>query len=77
MLYENFYEALRRVLIDIRKDALLSQDALAKKMGNRQSFVSKIERGDQYIDIAHFVDWCEACNFDPIEALRLVLQHQS
>lgn len=77
MLYGTVYAGVRRVLTDIRKDALLSQIALAEKLGKGQSYVSKVERGEQYVDIAHFIDWCEACNFDPIEALRLVLQHQS
>lgn len=73
MLYGSRYQALRRVLTDIRRDALLSQITLAEKLGRGQSYVSKVERGEQYVDVAHFIEWCEACNFDPVEALRLVL----
>ena len=31
-------------------------------MGIGQSYVSKIERGEAYVDVLIFVDWCKACD---------------
>lgn len=46
----------------LRKEAGLSQVQLAERLGVGQSFISKIERGESYVDVMLFVDWCKACN---------------
>ncbi|WP_296651300.1 helix-turn-helix domain-containing protein [Paraburkholderia sp.] len=61
MLYAQRYEALRKVLRDTRRKAGLTQVGLAQKLGKGQSYVSKIERGEQYLDVLEFILWCEAC----------------
>ncbi|WP_089341454.1 MULTISPECIES: helix-turn-helix domain-containing protein [Burkholderia] len=65
MLYGQRYEGLRHVLKQVRKDAGLTQVQLAEKLGRGQSYVSKVERGEQYLDVLEFVEWCEACNTPP------------
>lgn len=35
---------------------------LAEKLGRGQSYVSKVERGEQYVDVIEFLEWCDACN---------------
>lgn len=55
------YQALRAGLIALRQRAGLSQVQLAERLGVGQSFVSKIERGEAYVDVLLFVDWCRAC----------------
>ncbi|MDR0478919.1 MAG: helix-turn-helix domain-containing protein [Burkholderiaceae bacterium] len=55
------YRALQTELERLRKQAKLSQVQLAKRLGVGQSFVSKIERGDAYVDLLFFADWCRAC----------------
>ncbi|QIX18628.1 helix-turn-helix domain-containing protein [Burkholderia multivorans] len=62
MLYGQRYEGLRHVLKQVRKDAGLTQVQLAEKLGRGQSYVSKVERGEQYLDVLEFVEWCEACS---------------
>lgn len=62
MLYGQRYEKLRRVLKEVRREANLTQVQLAEKLGKGQSYVSKLERGEQYMDVLEFVEWCEACN---------------
>lgn len=56
-----------------RKAAGLTQAQMAEQLGVGQSYVSKIERGESYIDILTFVDWCFACGQSPGQALDQVL----
>ena len=61
MLYGQRYENLRLVLKDVRRRAGLTQIQLAGKLGKGQSYVSKMERGEQYVDAIELLEWCEAC----------------
>jgi transcriptional regulator with XRE-family HTH domain len=56
---------LRKVLVQARRDAGLTQVALAKKLGRPQSFVSKFERGERRLDVAEFLDIARALGLDP------------
>lgn len=69
MLYGQRYEKLRRVLRDVRREANLTQIQLAEKLGRGQSYVSKVERGEQYMDVLEFMEWCEACSAVPGEVM--------
>lgn len=55
------YQALQAMLVVMRKGAGLSQVQLAGRLGVGQSYVSKIERGETYVDVLLFIDWCQAC----------------
>lgn len=70
MLYGQVYGAIRSLLREIRREAGLTQMELACRLRRGQSYVSKIERGEQYIDLAEFIDWCRACGVMPSEAMR-------
>lgn len=61
-VYHPRYQALREGLAALRKKAGLSQVQLAERLGVGQSFISKIERGESYVDVMLFVDWCQACD---------------
>jgi len=56
---------LQLALASLRKQAGLSQALLAERLGLGQSFVSKIERGEAYIELTLFTDWCRACGAKP------------
>ncbi|MFA1584449.1 helix-turn-helix domain-containing protein [Achromobacter xylosoxidans] len=72
MLYGQRYEVLRRELQQLRVDAGLTQVELAKKLGKGQSYVSKVERGEQYVDLIEFLEWCEACKAEPEKVVRKI-----
>ncbi|KFX27156.1 helix-turn-helix domain-containing protein [Ralstonia solanacearum] len=55
-----------------RKDAGLTQVQLAEKLGRGQSYVSKVERGEQYLDVLEFVAWCEACSTPTEQVIRKI-----
>ncbi|MCL1960226.1 MAG: helix-turn-helix domain-containing protein [Desulfovibrionaceae bacterium] len=61
----------------MRKEAGLSQVRLAERLDLGQSFVSKIERGETYIELTLFIDWCQACGVEPGVALDALLARQS
>ena len=64
------YQALLTLLRDLRERADVSQAALAESLGNTQTFISKIERGERRIDVVEFVEFCEALGVDPIAAFQ-------
>ena len=59
-IYSKEYRAFLRILRDARKEAKLSQEELAKKLRQTQSFVSKCERGERRIDVVELHHFCRA-----------------
>ena len=50
-IYTPEYAAVLRLFRQAREDAGITQVDLAKRLGQTQSFVSKVERGDRRLDI--------------------------
>jgi transcriptional regulator with XRE-family HTH domain len=59
------HEKFRKILASARRDAGLTQVALAKKLGRPQSFVSKFERGERRLDVIEFLEVAHALSLDP------------
>ena len=53
-LYHADYEAVRESLRAMRVKAKLTQTAIAEQLGVGQSYVSKLERGENYVDVLIF-----------------------
>lgn len=64
------YVKLRTFLKQLRIDAGLTQVEIAERLQADQSNVSKVERGERYIDVLFFIDYCKACGIDPAIALE-------
>lgn len=64
------YIKLRKLLVTARKDAGLTQAALALRLKRPQSFVSKYERGERRLDLVEFQEVANALEIDPIRFLR-------
>lgn len=56
-------------MIAARKQAGLTQVQMAQRLAVGQSYVSKIERGESYVDVMTYVDWVAACGRKPSELL--------
>jgi transcriptional regulator with XRE-family HTH domain len=69
-LYERSYAAFTELLKEERKNAGLTQAALAKKLRRPQSYVSKYERGDRRLDVIEFIEVARVIGFDPHDFLR-------
>jgi transcriptional regulator with XRE-family HTH domain len=68
-LYDPVYQKVRSFLKASRKNAGYTQNQLAVVLGVGQSYVSKIERAENFIDLVFFVKWCEACQSSPSLAI--------
>ncbi|MFM0047463.1 MULTISPECIES: helix-turn-helix domain-containing protein [Paraburkholderia] len=68
------YRALRAHLKTLRKNAGLTQVQLAERLKVGQSYLSKIERGESYMDVLFYLDWCKACGIDPDKAVVILME---
>lgn len=69
-VFSSRYRHLRRLLIDARKQAGLTQDDLAQKLGKPQSFVSKYELGERRLDVVEFLGVTRALGVKPDTLLK-------
>ncbi len=72
MLYQPRYVKLREELAQVRTQAGMTQAELAARLGKAQSFVSKVETGERYVDVLDFLRWCEMAGADAGGILRKV-----
>jgi transcriptional regulator with XRE-family HTH domain len=61
------YAALCRLLRETRAKAGLTQVELAEKIGETQSYVSKVERGERRLDLVQLQVFCRAMKVDVVE----------
>jgi transcriptional regulator with XRE-family HTH domain len=60
------------LLTAARRDAGLTQWALANALGRPQSFVSKMENGERRLDVVQFLDVTTALGVDPAKILKVL-----
>ena len=58
------------LLVQARKDAGITQIELGRRLGQRQTFVSKFELGERRLDVAEFVAVARAIGADPKELIE-------
>jgi len=64
------HEALIKILVEEREASGLTQMELARKMGEYQSFVARLESGQRRVDVVEFLKLAEILGFDPHETLK-------
>jgi transcriptional regulator with XRE-family HTH domain len=67
-------EALRRLLVEARTKAKLTQMQLSKRLKKPQSFVAKYEGGERRLDVIEFLRICREIRTDPIRLLQTLLR---
>ncbi|MGG2041914.1 helix-turn-helix domain-containing protein [Burkholderia gladioli] len=67
------YQALQGHLKELRQGSGFTQVQLAERLGIHQTYLSKIERGERYIDVLLYLDWCRACNTEPDVAVKTLV----
>ncbi len=65
-------EQVRSLLRQLRKEACLSQSALARKLGKPQSFISKYESGEKTLDLLETKEICLALGLSLAEFARKI-----
>jgi transcriptional regulator with XRE-family HTH domain len=68
-IHHRRYEVLRKHLRYLRRSVGLTQAELGIRLKVDQSYVSKVERGERYMDILFYLDWCRACKQPPEAAI--------
>jgi transcriptional regulator with XRE-family HTH domain len=64
-LFTRKHTQLRKLLTKARKDAKLTQTVLAHRLGRRQAYISRIERGERRIDVVEFLELAHAIGLNP------------
>jgi transcriptional regulator with XRE-family HTH domain len=64
------YARLIEILVAVRHEAGIRQQALAKKLGRPQSFIAKYEGGERRIDVVEFIAIARALGADPLKLFR-------
>jgi transcriptional regulator with XRE-family HTH domain len=67
-------QTFRDLMIKARKQAGLTQNQLAKRLGKPQSFVAKYEGGERRLDVVEFVGVVRAIGADPIRIIKALLR---
>jgi transcriptional regulator with XRE-family HTH domain len=66
------YRRIIELLIEARKEAGMTQAELGKRLGQRQTVISKIEQGERRLDMAEFIAFCRAINVDARQLLHAI-----
>lgn len=64
------YRRIIELLVEARKEADITQVELGRRLGQRQTFVSKFELGERRLDVAEFIEVCRAIGTGPHEIMR-------
>lgn len=76
-IFTREYDIFLRQLRTARKAARLTQEQVADRLGQTQSFVSKCERGERRIDIVELRAFCQALGIslaDFVQQLETAIQ---
>ena len=69
-IYTKPYTVLVRRLKESRKDAGLTQQALADRLGCPQPFVAKYEKAERRLDVLEYLRVAMAIGIDPCKLLK-------
>lgn len=55
----------------------MTQVGLGERLGNTQTFVSKLERGERRVDVVEFVEICDALGADPVTVFARYVERRN
>ena len=71
--YHAEYAALRDLVRNVRVTGGLTQVQMDERLGVGQSYVSKFEQGENFVDVLLPARWCAACGVKAGETLDRLL----
>jgi transcriptional regulator with XRE-family HTH domain len=72
-IFSTKYTQFRALLVAARKAAGMTQMDLAVRLGRKQSYVSKFERGERRLDIVEFLEVAEVLGIDVLRFVEQLL----
>jgi transcriptional regulator with XRE-family HTH domain len=72
-LEQGLYKLLGAALAEVREDAELTQQELARRLRKPQSFVSSYETGQRRLDVLEFVHIATAMGLDPTKTFGTLM----
>jgi transcriptional regulator with XRE-family HTH domain len=66
------YARFLQLLVEVRKNAGVTQEQVAERLNRHQSFVSKYENGERRVDLIEFLEIAEAIGFDPVSFMKTI-----
>ncbi|MEQ9112478.1 MAG: helix-turn-helix transcriptional regulator [Rhodospirillaceae bacterium] len=73
-VYSRAQKVLRESLVAARKEAGLTQQELADRLGKPQSFVAKYEGGERRLDVVEFAQVAAEIGCDAVKAFKKVAE---
>ena len=73
-VFSGEHRHLVELLIEVRREAGLTQTELAQRVGKDQKFISLIERGQRRVDVLEFYALARALNRDPLKLYGALLK---
>lgn len=70
------YDLIVALLREERVAAGLTQTELARRLGRRQTFISKVEQSERRIDLLEWLEWVEGCGGDPAGFVRRLRERE-
>ena len=67
-------ELFTELLINLRKKQNITQNELAERLSEPQSFVSKVENGERRLDFIELLEYLEALGKSPVEFIQQSLK---
>ncbi|MTJ13864.1 helix-turn-helix transcriptional regulator [Anabaena sp. UHCC 0187] len=74
-VFSEEYNQFRKMLIEARKEANLTQAELSAKLERPQSYVSKYERGERRLDLIEFLQLAQVLEIDPLTFIENLLTY--
>ena len=71
-IHDDRYVKLIHQLRRVREGKRIRQADLAEKLGQHQSYVSKVEGLERRLDVIELYDWLTALEKEPLEFFRLI-----
>lgn len=75
--HDSNYQLFLALLREARLRAGITQQTLGHRLGNTQTFISKLERGERRVDLVEFVEICDSMDVNALEVLEAYLNVRS
>jgi transcriptional regulator with XRE-family HTH domain len=62
-----------QVLIACRKEAGLTQQELADRLGRPQSYIAKVETGERRLDVVELMEWADGIDMSAADMMARII----